>query len=80
MGLAKTKISTLDDILATRVKMAWPYRIDFHPDSGVHTQWEPMKQWCEINCKGRWNVEGTHALYFQFDNDRDATMFMLKWK
>jgi hypothetical protein len=38
-----------------------------------------MKQWCEDNCKSIWRCEHFHALYFQFENDYDATMFMLKW-
>ena len=38
-----------------------------------------MKEWCETNCKGIWRNEQEHALYFQFSDDYDATMFMLRW-
>jgi hypothetical protein len=38
-----------------------------------------MKSWCEDNCKSIWRCESHHALYFQFEDDYDATMFMLRW-
>jgi hypothetical protein len=38
-----------------------------------------MKEWCEANCKDIWRNEQVHAIYFQFADDYDATMFMLKW-
>ena len=74
---AGTKIATLNEVLATRVKIEFRYRFDFaeFPYEAFHE----AKRWCERNCQGIWHIESTHALYFQFDNDRDATMFMLKW-
>lgn len=77
--IAKTKTGTLDDILATRVKTVWPYRINFGPEPVNYDRWSAMKQWCEDHCEGRWNVEQTHALYFQFDSERDAIKFSLRW-
>lgn len=76
----KNKIGTLNNILSTRVKMEFPYRIDFSPYNFPYDKHDDMIKWCENNCNGIWRYETTHALYFQFDNDRDATMFMLKWR
>lgn len=75
--LAKTKIGTLNEILATRAKMTFKHRVNFSQFG--YEDFHEAKAWCEANCKGVWHVESTHALYFQFDDDRDATMFMLKW-
>lgn len=73
----KPKVTTLNEILATRSRAIFPYRINFQ-SVGYETL-PAMKQWCEINCKGIWRSEHAHALYFQFSDDHDATMFMLKW-
>ena len=73
----KTKVATLNDILATRARMMFPYRINF--DVIGYQMLPEMKQWCDDNCKGVWRCEHFHALYFQFENDYDATMFMLRW-
>ena len=73
----KTKATTLNEILATRARAIFPYRINFQT-VGYETL-SAMKQWCEINCKGIWRTEQVHAIYFQFSDDYDATMFMLKW-
>jgi hypothetical protein len=73
----KTKTTTLNEILATRSRAIFPYRINFQ-SVGYETL-PAMKQWCENNCKGIWRNEQVHAIYFQFSDDYDATMFMLKW-
>ena len=75
--MAKTKIGTLNEILGTRSRAVFPYRINF--DYIGYGLLPEMKQWCEDNCKSIWRCEHFHALYFQFENDYDATMFMLKW-
>ena len=75
--MVKTKISTLNEILATRAKMRFPHRVDF--DIIGYQLLPVMKQWCEENCKRVWRCEHFSALYFQFENDYDAMMFMLKW-
>jgi len=75
--MVKTKIATLNEILATRARAIFPYRINFET-VGYETI-DQMKAWCESNCKGLWRNEQTHALYFQFAEDIDATMFMLRW-
>lgn len=71
------KVASLNDILATRMKMSFRYRVDFSEFG--YEDFHKAKAWCESNCAGIWNVEQTHALYFQFDEELDATMFMLKW-
>jgi hypothetical protein len=73
----KLKVVTLNDILATRSRAIFPYRINFQ-SVGYETL-PAMKQWCETNCKGIWRSEQVHTIYFQFSDDYDATMFMLKW-
>ena len=75
MGLSD--VTTLNEILATRAREVFPYRINFQT-IGYETLPE-MKQWCETNCKGIWRNEQVHAIYFQFSDDYDATMFMLRW-
>jgi hypothetical protein len=71
------KTATLNDILATRSKMVWAHRINF--DSLGLGDIDEMKSWCEKNCKDVWRCEQYYALYFQFSDDKDATMFMLKF-
>jgi hypothetical protein len=75
MGLST--VTTLNEILATRARAIFPYRINFQ-ETLVETLPE-MKQWCETNCKGIWRNEQIHAIYFQFSDNYDATMFMLRW-
>jgi hypothetical protein len=71
------RIATVQEILATRARAIFPYRINF--DKINYTTLPLMKKWCEDNCKSLWRCESYHALYFQFEDDYDATMFMLKW-
>lgn len=77
MSNQELKIGSLNDILASRAKMTWPRRINF--DGLFLSDIDEMESWCENNCKGLWRRERYHALYFQFDNDNDAMMFMLKF-
>ena len=77
MVMAKTKIASLNELLATRARAVFPYRINFNK-VGYETL-PLMKSWCEENCNGIWRNEQVHAIYFQFENDYDAMMFMLKW-
>lgn len=57
--------------------------------------YDAIRGWCESNCQGRWrhdilraekiydewqlNEMGGDALFFAFENERDFTMFVLKW-
>ena len=71
------KTATINEILATRAKMKFAHRVNF--ETIGYTNLADMEKWCEENCDGIWRVEKIHALYFQFEEDRDAMMFMLKW-
>jgi hypothetical protein len=73
----KTKVTTLNEILATRARTMFPYRVNFN--NIPVAQVEEMAVWCINNCTGLWREEHIHALYFQFENDYDAMMFMLKF-
>lgn len=75
--MAGTKIATLDAILVTRAKIKFPYRVNFN--NITQNQIEEMAVWCINNCNDLWREEHYHALYFQFADERDAMMFMLKW-
>jgi hypothetical protein len=77
MVMAKTSVGSLNDILSTRARAVFPYRVNFNSIS--ITQVEEMAVWCINNCTGLWREEHFHALYFQFENDYDAMMFMLKF-
>lgn len=71
------KIASIQEVLSTRARATFSYRINF--DSIGYQNVPLMKEWCETNCEDLWRSETYHALYFQFANDRDATMFMLRW-
>ncbi len=71
------KTANLQEIMATRARATFSHRVNFNT-IGYETL-PLMKSWCEEKCEGLWRCESFHALYFQFENDRDATMFMLRW-
>ena len=77
MAMAGTKIASLNQLLATRARAVFPHRVNF--DQIQISQITEMADWCTNNCKGLWREEHYHALYFQFENDYDAVMFMLKF-
>jgi hypothetical protein len=65
------------ELLNTRVRQHWNYRINFEQIG--HPTLDLMKKWCEDNCQGRYNFNHVHALYFQFELERDAMLFKLRW-
>jgi len=69
--------TSLEDILATRVKTQFRYRVNFV--SILPENQELMKEWCRENCHDLWHSHNNYAIYFQFENEKDATMFMLRW-
>lgn len=71
------KVGSVNEILATRARATFSHRINF--DTIGYESLDLMREWCKNNCTGLWRLEHVHALYFQFENDRDATMFMLRW-
>jgi hypothetical protein len=77
MVMAGFKVATLGELLAMRAGAVFPDCMNFEKTN--YTTLPLMKQWCEDNCKSLWRCESYHALYFQFEDDYDATMFMLKW-
>ena len=71
------KTATINDIMATRSRAIFSHRINFQT-VGYETL-PKMKEWCKENCQGLWRNEQVHAIYWQFENEKDATMFMLRW-
>ena len=74
---SKMRTASVQEIMATRARATFAYRINFQ-EVGYLTL-PKMKEWCEEKCEGLWRFQSTHALYFQFAEERDATMFMLRW-
>ncbi len=72
-----SKNANLARILATRVRAEFSHRINF--ESINYNNFPKMEEWCEKNCQGLWRGHHIHALYFQFELEKDATMFMLRW-
>ena len=77
MVMAKTRVGTINEVLRTRARAVFPYRVNFNQITVA--QVEEMAVWCINNCKELWREEHYHALYFQFTDERDAMMFMLKF-
>ena len=71
------KIATVQEILATRARATFSHRINF--DNISLENLDSMRSWCHEKCTGLWRCESHHALYFQFEESQDATMFMLRW-
>jgi hypothetical protein len=71
------KIASINDILATRSRAVFSHRINF--SRITYDNLNLMREWCHDNCQGIWRCESNHAIYFQFELDTDATMFMLRW-
>ena len=77
MVMAKTRVDTINEVLSTRARAVFPYRVNF--DQIQLSQITEMADWCTNNCKELWREEHYYALYFQFTDERDAMMFMLKF-
>jgi len=75
--IAGTRVGTIQEILATRAKISFPYRVNFN--NITFDQINEMSEWCTKHCKEIWREEHFFALYFQFTDERDAIMFMLKF-
>ena len=71
------KTATFEEILATRARAFYRYRVNFTSVSLDNVK--KMNRWCDENCQGMWHSESYFALYWQFEEEKDATMFMLKW-
>jgi len=71
------KISNIQEIMATRSRATFSHRISFEQIS--YTNIDPMRDWCSKNCDGLWRCETIHAIYWQFELEQEAMMFMLRW-
>ena len=71
------KIASIEQILATRVRATFPYRIDF--ERLGYNNIDPMEDWCKEKCQGLWQSHHTYSIYFRFEDEKDAIMFMLRW-
>ena len=71
------RIASVQEILATRARATFSHRINFQTINYDNVY--KMKSWCEQNCNGLWRAETYYAIYWQFEQERDATMFMLRW-
>jgi hypothetical protein len=71
------KTANINEILATRARATFSHRVNF--ETIGYFSMDLMRQWCEENCQGRWRMQHVRALYFQFEEERDAVMFMLRW-
>ena len=69
------KIADLDQLLRSRVRIAYRYRVDIESE-----KINEAIEWCEHNCKGLWNSHSGFAHYVQFENEQDAMLFSLRWK
>lgn len=75
--MALISLPNVKQILATRARATFSHRINFETVGYLNI--DQMKWWCEENCQGIWKSETHHALYWQFELEQDAMMFMLKW-
>lgn len=73
----KLKIASIDEVMLTRARSVFSHRVNFAYVSLENKH--AMNNWCELNCKGIWRSENFYALYWQFTDEYDATMFMLRW-
>lgn len=73
----RLKTANLDEVLLTRARSLFSHRINFDYVSLENKT--AMNNWCEQNCRGIWRSENFYALYWQFTDDNDAMMFMLRW-
>ena len=70
-------VMNLKQVLATRARATFSHRINF--DVVGYNIHHDMNKWCEETCEGLWRSETYHALYWQFEQERDAMLFMLRW-
>lgn len=69
----------LEQLLATRVRINFRYRVNLSPGTD-YVKLKEIDEWCRTHCKGPWQSNDKFAVYYQFEDERDATLFTLKWK
>ena len=68
---------SLDELMQTRIKKDWPYRVDIHRRK-VDNE---MKNWCEQNCRDDFDIllMGNTEHIARFKSNRDMVLFSLTW-
>jgi len=68
---------SLEELLDTRMKKDWPYRVDIHR----HKANKEMEIWCEKNCRDNFDILliGNYTHIARFKINRDMVLFSLTW-
>lgn len=75
--MEKLRIASVREIMSTRARATYSHRVNFQTVG--YTTVHDMNRWCEDHCSGLWRSETVHAVYWQFELERDALVFTLKW-
>lgn len=70
---------TLEQLLSTRQRAYYRHRVNITKNI-TNQQMQEMVVWCEENCNGLWKANNHFCNYFQFEDDKDALMFSLRWQ
>lgn len=68
---------SLEELLETRMKAQWPYRVDIHRRKAD----KEMREWCEQNCREDFDILliGNYSHIARFKSNRDMILFTLTW-
>ena len=74
----------VESLFENRNLEPFKHNIDMHLN---HGELNPVLEWCNVHCHGRWGWMEHPDLVknyddnwiFLFDDDRDFTMFLLRW-
>lgn len=72
--------TSIEQILATRARTSFSYKITF--EQVLLTNIPQMEDWCREYCQDLWRNHTFYMIYglcWQFSDEKDATMFMLRW-
>jgi hypothetical protein len=71
-------MTSLSDILKTRVRNSWRYEIDIDL---ANISKQTIDAWCEKNLKNCWKSSNLYLGYFRIniEDDSDYLMFTLRW-
>lgn len=51
------------------------YKVEYDRNGST---WYDRQRWCDKNCKARWLPSSIHS-YIEFESEKDAAMFALRW-
>lgn len=70
-------LMSLEELIKTRTKEHWPYRVDVYRDR-VDDQ---MEAWCKKNCKQDYHILllSPNLHIARFKSNRDMVLFSLTW-